>query len=110
MPAHAQQVVAVPGGARRRHPPSCRIRHGRGVSSCAGTYMPCTLTTSRTAYYNISVGIVSMIARAISLLMATRLKSMSPADGGVSLRVVSLVGSVGSFDLTGDLGHSTYNL
>ena len=54
MPAHAQQVVAVPGGARRRHPPSCRIRHGRGVSSCAGTYMPCTLTTSRTAYYNIS--------------------------------------------------------
>ena len=56
------------------------------------------------------VGNESMIFRDISLFAAVRLKSMPPKDGGVSLRVVSLVGVVGSFDLAGDLDHSTYNL
>ena len=51
-----------------------------------------------------------MIDSDISLFAAVRLKSMPPTDGGVSLRVVSLVGVVGSFDLAGDLDHSTYNL
>ena len=56
------------------------------------------------------VGIVSVIVRDISLSAAARLKSMPLADGGVSRRVVSLVGVVGSYDLAGDLDHSTYNL
>ena len=62
------------------------------------------------ARLKIEVGIVSMISHDISLFAAVRLKSMPPKDGGVSLRVVSLVGVVGSYDLAGDLDHSTYNL
>ena len=62
------------------------------------------------ARLKIEVGNVSMIPRVISLFTAVRLKSMPPKDGGVLLRVVSLVGVVRSYDLAGDLDHSTYNL
>ena len=51
-----------------------------------------------------------MISRDISLFAAVRLKSMPPKDGGVSPRVVSLVGVVGFYDSVGDLDHSTYDL
>ena len=62
------------------------------------------------ARLKIEVGNVSMISRDISLFTAVRLKSMPPKGGGVSPRVVSLVGVVGSYDSVGDLDHSTYNL
>ena len=62
------------------------------------------------ARLKIEVGNVSMISRDISLFAAVRLKSMPPKGGGVSPRVVSLVGVVGSYDSVGDLDHSTYNL
>ena len=75
------------------------------VSLKAGQVRQFTCARSRT-----KVGIVLVIASDISLFAAVRLKSMPPTDGGVSLRVVSLVGVVGSFDLAGDLDHSTYNL
>ena len=75
------------------------------VSLKAGQVRQFTCARSRTR-----VGIVLVIACDISLFAPTRLKSMPPTDGGVSLRVVSLVGVVGSFDLAGDLDHSTYNL